>query len=101
MQFVDRLDELERLTRLARSRDAGLVVVFGRRRVGKTRLLLEWVKKQQGIYWVADQSAETLQRRYLAGTVAGTFAGFDEVEYPDWSGLLGRLAREAEREGWR
>jgi AAA+ ATPase superfamily predicted ATPase len=49
--------ELERLARLLRSPEGGLRVVYGRRRIGKTRLLLEWVKRSGCLYTVADQSA--------------------------------------------
>lgn len=34
MKFIDREDELSRLTALAKRRDGGLAVVTGRRRVG-------------------------------------------------------------------
>ena len=39
MKFLDREDELDRLDRLALRRDGGLAVVYGRRRIGKTKLL--------------------------------------------------------------
>ena len=101
MDFLDREDELDRLRGLARAGRGGLAVVYGRRRVGKTRLLVEWIRSDGGIYWVADQSAPAVQRRWLAETVGRTFPGFSDVEYPDWKALLGRLAVEAERTGFR
>jgi AAA+ ATPase superfamily predicted ATPase len=102
MHFVDRQLELERLERLlTRGDEAALGVLWGRRRVGKTRLLLEWVRKHQGIYWVADESSAAVQRRYLALALAERFQGFAAVEYPDWESLLSRLAREAAAQSWR
>lgn len=101
MIFVDRQEELARLDRVAASEEGGLVVVYGRRRVGKTRLLLEWAKKHGGVYTVADQSVAELQRRYFAEALGGALPGFAEVEYPDWRSLLSRLAREAQHAGWR
>ena len=41
MEFVDRDAELRELD--AAAKRGGLVVVFGRRRVGKTRLLRQWL----------------------------------------------------------
>jgi len=38
MDWLDRTTEIARLDRLAARRDGGLVVLWGRRRVGKTRL---------------------------------------------------------------
>jgi AAA+ ATPase superfamily predicted ATPase len=101
MFFVDRQEELVRLDRIASSEEGGLAVVYGRRRVGKTRLLLEWTKKHSGVYTVADQSVAELQRRYFAEAVAVRLPGFAEVEYRDWRSLLSRLAREAQVAGWR
>ncbi|HSK81595.1 MAG TPA: ATP-binding protein, partial [Thermoanaerobaculia bacterium] len=94
-------DELARLDRVAASEEGGLVVVYGRRRVGKTRLLIEWAKKHAGLYTVADQSLAEVQRRYFAEALNGALPGFAEVEYRDWRTLLSRVAREAQLAGWR
>lgn len=101
MMFLNREDELQRLERLARSRDGGMAVLYGRRRLGKTRLLLEWADRHRGVYTVADQSSATVQRRYLAEALAARLEGFSDVVYPDWRSLLSRLATEALRTGFR
>jgi uncharacterized protein len=101
MLFLNRTEEMERLDRLASREDGGLAVVYGRRRIGKTRLLLEWSRRHGGLYTVADQSSGEIQRRYFAQAVAERLAGFGDVEYPDWRTLLTRLAREAEMTDWR
>lgn len=101
MRFVDRKQELARLQRLARRPAGGLAVIWGRRRVGKTRLLLEWCRGGPGLYTVADRSAEPVQRRYLALAAARTFEGFSAVEYPDWRSLLEALSRAATASRWR
>ena len=41
MKFVNRQQEIARLNRLVNSEESGIAVIWGRRRVGKTRLLLE------------------------------------------------------------
>lgn len=101
MEFVDRTEELGRLNALARKPQGGMCVVYGRRRVGKTRLLLEWSRKHGGLYTVADPSAASVQRRYLAEALSRVFEGFQAVEYPDWRSLFQRLAAEARNRGWR
>lgn len=101
MKFLDRHAELDRLERLAELREGGLAVVYGRRRVGKTRLLLEWNARHAGAYHVADLSAPAIQRRALAAAVGARLPGFADVEYPDWSSLLARLARDAVAKRWR
>ncbi len=101
MKFVNRQNELARLDRFAAADEGGLVVIYGRRRVGKTRLLLEWSKKHGGLYTVADQSMAEIQRRYFAEALGAVLSGFADVEYRDWRSLLSRVAREAELAGWR
>lgn len=101
MLFLNRTDELQALDRLLRAPGGGLAVVSGRRRVGKTRLLVEWTRAHEGIYFVADESTPVLQRRYLAEAIARRFPGFAQVEYPDWRGLFARLAKEAEHARFR
>ena len=101
MEFIDRRSELARLDHLVASADGGLAVVYGRRRVGKTRLLLEWSAKHGGLYTVADQSTADIQRRYFAEVAGESLPGFADVEYPDWRSLLTRLAREAHIASWR
>lgn len=100
MRFLDRESELERLDSLL-GIDGGLGVVYGRRRVGKTRLLLEWCRRHDGLYTVADQSSAEVQRRYFATALEPALAGFSRVDYPDWRALLARLAADAARIGWR
>lgn len=99
MTFLDRSDELRRLDGALRHPGA-FAAVWGRRRVGKSRLLVEWARQRDGLYTVADASAAPVQRRYLAEAVAARFPGFAEVEYPDWRSLLDRVRSEAEAASW-
>lgn len=101
MKFLDRDHELSRLERLGARGSGGFAVLVGRRRIGKTRLLLEWVRHAGGLYSVADESAPEVQRRYLAQAIAGRFPDFAAVEYPDWAALLARLAKDARAAAWR
>lgn len=50
MLFLNRQAELERLDRLMQRPDGGLAVIYGRRRIGKTRLLLEWAERHGGLF---------------------------------------------------
>ena len=99
MKFLDRNDEMRRLDSALRGGGA-FAVIWGRRRVGKSRLLIEWCRRHDGLYTVADRSAPAVQRRYLAAAVAERFPGFDDVEYPDWRAFLSRLAAEATAANW-
>ena len=100
MKFIDRYQEMTRLTRSDKAEGGGLVVAWGRRRLGKSRLLTEWCGQVDGTYWVADESAPAIQRQYLAEELDDVFPGFAEVAYPDWPTLLNRLSREARQADW-
>jgi hypothetical protein len=91
--FWNRRQELAALGEL--DGGGGLAVVWGRRRIGKTRLLLEWSERAGGVYTVADQSAPDLQRAYFARAISQALPGFADVTYPDWERLLSRLAADA------
>jgi uncharacterized protein len=56
-KFVGRHRELDELNRNISQRGAQFILVYGRRRVGKTTLLLNWVEKtgKPYIYWVATR----------------------------------------------
>ena len=101
MRFIDRQAEMQRLDALAGRAEGGLAVIWGRRRIGKTRLLLEWCRKHEGLYAVADQSAPAVQRAYLAQALSVRFPMLGEATYPDWPSLLRRIAHEAQAAAWR
>ncbi|HRN68844.1 MAG TPA: ATP-binding protein [Promineifilum sp.] len=68
--FVDRQRELayfdDLLTR-QRPGPAQLILLYGRRRIGKTALLLEWAERNAvpHTYWAAEKEPADLQRRKL------------------------------------
>ncbi len=100
MEFLGRDSELRRLNQ-ALARTGSFSVIWGRRRAGKSRLLIEWCRHCDGLYAIGENSAPEVQRRYLASAVAERFPGFADIEYPTWRSLLARLSVEADQVGWR
>lgn len=74
--FIDRQQELAFLNSLLERRHPGpaqMILMYGRRRVGKTSLLRNW-SAQAGIpatYWSAEKEPAALQRRKLYATLLG------------------------------
>ena len=74
--FIDREQELAFLNRLLSRRRPGpaqLLLLYGRRRVGKTNLLRHWAV-QSGLptsYWTAEKEPAALQRRKFYATLVG------------------------------
>jgi hypothetical protein len=71
--FVNRTAELAWLEARWRARDAQLLIVYGKRRVGKTALLKEFLQGKAGIYFLADRRPEREQLREVAMRLSGHF----------------------------
>ena len=96
MEFLDRIEERERLERVLALPEGCLACLYGRRRIGKSRLLEEVLSGREGVVvHVADRSDAALQRARLARDMSARLAGFDRVSYPDWGALFDRWRREA------
>jgi len=60
---MDRDLDLELLDRLWHSDSAEFLVLYGRRRIGKTALLIEWIRRssRRALYWVVSPTSNRLQ----------------------------------------
>ncbi len=67
--FVDRQNELSHLTRLGESARPELLILFGRRRTGKTALLRHFAKGRKCLFYSADLSSEHNQLAQLTENV--------------------------------
>lgn len=90
MQFLNREKEKERLIKALSSKSAKFIVIYGRRRCGKSTLIKN-VLKRADIYFMAHLSDEAIQRMQFAKTIAEHIKGFDSVLYPDWESLFNSL----------
>lgn len=90
MEFVDRIEESSRLKAALEREKAALLVVYGRRRLGKSTLIKR-VLSDTDVYFLADRSEQQHQRSLLAGVIAQVFSDFDKLTYPDWESLLRAL----------
>ncbi|MGB9717090.1 MAG: ATP-binding protein [Thermoproteota archaeon] len=56
--FVDREDELQYLEEKFRSTNPELLVIYGRRRIGKTELVARFIRGKPAVYFLADRRPE-------------------------------------------
>ncbi len=94
MKFVDRIEESKRLKSALSSGSSKLIVIYGRRRLGKSTLIKK-VLTDRDIYYLADTSEAVNQRYLLSKMVSEIFPGFDKVVYPDWETLLRSISYRA------
>ena len=87
MKFVDRIDEAARLKDALAREKSSLVVMYGRRRLGKSTLIKR-VLSENDVYFLADRSEGQHQRILLAKVIAQVFPDFDKLTYPDWESMF-------------
>jgi len=103
-KFLGREHELDLLNSLWDSADAQFLILYGRRRVGKTALLTEWIQHpaRRALYWVASPTSAALQLRSFSQAVynlgsppAPAPATFT---FASWEQAFQQVAKLAEKE---
>lgn len=94
MKFIGRHQELQTLEAEYR-RDGGFVVIYGRRRVGKTTLIKEFMKGKPAFYFLATEEVESQSMKRLSGVIARATgnAMLQRVTFSDWLDLFQEVAK--------
>lgn len=100
--FINREDELKFLDQRYASGQAELVVLYGRRRVGKTELLTRFCAGKRHIFFVADLNVEPVLRADFSRAVNTVLLAPEAAGaiYSTWEEIFRLLARQAEAERW-
>lgn len=61
-QFIDRESEMETLQSEYNRKGSSLVIMYGRRRVGKTTLISQFIKDKKALFFLASEESETQNR---------------------------------------
>ena len=93
--FINRERELATLERLHAHPESRMMVLYGRRRLGKTTLLREFAKGKKCVYYMADQAGEVSQRNALARVMASALNEplLEQVHYAEWYDLFAAFDR--------
>lgn len=101
MAFYGRVRELRLLDNLYQRTGGQLLVLYGRRRVGKTVLLNHWLttRRHRSIFWTADRTSAATQLRLFSQAVQSyiepTQVIPDDFTYATWELALNEAARLA------
>lgn len=90
-KFIDRKSDVVRLGEALKRPDSQFIVVYGRRRIGKSSLIKNVMDLGRDFYFLSDQTSEQNQRVLFSRIVSGSVDGFDKVVYPDWETLFRAL----------
>lgn len=96
-EFLNRVEELAALERRWATGDAQLFTLWGRRRVGKTLLLLEFARGKRHLYFEATSGTRADQLADFSDRLAEA-TGRAPLQVPDWRAGLDAVADWA-REG--
>src|SRR3989344_3165827 len=95
--FIGRAEEMKLLENLTRKKSASLVVVHGRRRIGKSRLIEEFGGKYRFLRFSGLPPGNKItaqdQRNEFAKQLA-TQTALPSLQVPDWSDLFTLLAQQ-------
>ena len=93
MRFIGRKSELSKLD-AEYNRDSSFVVIYGRRRVGKTTLIKEFLKEKTAFYFLATEELESQSMKRLAGVIARTTKNtlLQKAVFTDWLDLFRVIA---------
>lgn len=93
MDFVGRREELAFLGRMAQKGGPQLILLYGRRRVGKSALMRHWAENSDipHTYWSAAKEPAALQRRKLFNAVLGGTGS--AATFESWGDCFEAVAR--------
>ena len=92
-KFIGRINEMKTLETEYR-RDSSFVVIYGRRRVGKTTLMKEFIKGKNALYFLATEEIESQSQKRLLNLAAG-FSRQDYLKTAsvnDWEAIFQVIA---------
>ena len=88
-KFVDREEEMKYLNSEYNKKESSLVILYGRRRIGKTSLIKEFGKDKEMIYFLATEESETQNMKQLSTII------FEKMNLPsvafsmnDWDSIF-------------
>ena len=86
-KFVDREEEMKYLNSEYNKKESSLVVLYGRRRIGKTSLIKEFGKDKEMIYFLATEESETQNMKQLS-TMVFEQMNLSSVVANDWDSIF-------------
>ena len=87
MKFVDRVNEQERLHKALDSDKQRFIVIYGRRRLGKSTLIKR-ILSEHDVYYEAEKNEPAVQMTLLVNAINAVYPYFGGARYESWESLL-------------
>jgi uncharacterized protein len=95
MDFINRHKEIELLQDCCKRKKSQFVVLYGRRRIGKTALLNHWLEKKvkkNFLYWVAHRNSSTLLlKKFSQSLIPHLNTADNNFCFSDWESAIRQL----------
>ncbi len=95
-KFVDRKNEIEFLNKEYNKKESSLIILYGRRRIGKTSLIKEFGKDKNMIYFLATEESEAQNREMFKNVIASNLNNelLNSTTVDNWEILFKTIIRE-------
>jgi len=101
MRFIGRKKELDILERLRLKNSSSLAVIWGRRRIGKSRLINEFLKNKKAWNFAGLPPTSGITHQEQINIFVGQMSrniGMPELKTADWGEVFWHLGNQAEKE---
>ena len=99
-KFIDRYDEINFLNEEYNRKGSSFIVLYGRRRVGKTALCSFFTENKNALYFLATEESESQNRNYFKNMVAEFCAnkGLENAKIDSWDVIFDVLLEKSKDE---
>jgi len=73
-KFIDRVEEIQSLDNRWKQNEAQFIVIYGRRRIGKTELIKQFMKNKKGIYFLGRLESKKDQLNRISKCLSDFFS---------------------------
>lgn len=94
--MIGRSDELKRLEQMYQSNKFEFLIMYGRRRIGKTTILQEFSKKQETLFFSAQEKNDTLNLRDFSKAAQQYFDHGFIADFANWEDAFDYISRKAD-----
>lgn len=94
--MIGRLQEMNQLERMYESERFEFMVMYGRRRIGKTTILQEFSKRHKTIFFSAQEKNDTLNLQDFSKLLQEHFDGGFIANFANWTDALDYLSKKTQ-----
>lgn len=94
--MIGRIEEMNRLEQMYESTRFEFMIMYGRRRIGKTTILQEFSKTHKTIFFSAQEKNDTLNLQDFSRLVQEYFEGNFIANFENWEDALDYFGRKAQ-----